>query len=59
MFSTLRRKYDGCLVRVGDVRKIEPNAKEYLSKLARYVEIVRSGEEEVLKLMKLLFKLSF
>jgi len=31
----LRRRYAGCLVKVEDVEKVEPNAKEYLNKLAK------------------------
>jgi len=41
----LRERYAGCLVKVEDVEKIEPNAKEYLNKLAKagLVERVRWG----------------
>lgn len=41
----LRKKYAGCLVKVEDVKEIEPNAKEYLNKLARVglIEKVRWG----------------
>ncbi|MEM1545751.1 MAG: hypothetical protein QXY40_02200 [Candidatus Methanomethylicia archaeon] len=41
----LRERYAGCLVKVKDIEKTEPHAKEYLSKLARagLVERVRWG----------------
>ncbi len=37
------RKYSGYLVRVNDVKKIEPNGKEYSSKLAKAGLIERVG----------------
>jgi len=41
----LRKKYAGCLVKVKDIEKIEPNAKEYLNKLAKagLIERVKWG----------------
>ena len=41
----LRKKFSGCLVKVGEVKKIEPNAKEYLEKLAKagLIEKIRWG----------------
>lgn len=41
----LRKSYAGCLVKVKDIQKIEPNAKEYLNKLVKagLVERVRWG----------------
>jgi len=41
----LREKYAGCLVKVEDAEKVEPNAKEYLNKLAKagLIEKVRWG----------------
>lgn len=44
-YEKLKEKYGGSLVRVEDVRLIEPNAKEYLSRLARegFIERVRWG----------------
>jgi len=41
----LRKRYAGCLVKVEDVKKVEPNAKEYLNKLAKagLIEKVRWG----------------
>lgn len=44
-FHERLRKYAGCLVKVEDVKEIEPNAKEYLNKLAKagLIEKVRWG----------------
>ncbi|MBS7654293.1 MAG: hypothetical protein QXR06_00900 [Candidatus Bathyarchaeia archaeon] len=41
----LRERYPGCLVKVKDIEKIEPNAKEYLNRLAKagLIEKVRWG----------------
>lgn len=45
LYEKLKEKYGGSLVRVEEIRKIEPNAKEYLSRLARegFIERVRWG----------------
>jgi len=44
-YEKLKEKYGGSLVKVEEIRKIEPNAKEYLNKLARegLIERVRWG----------------
>jgi len=44
-YEKLKEKYGGSLVKVEEIRKIEPNAKEYLNKLARkgVIERVRWG----------------
>ncbi|MEM3407057.1 MAG: hypothetical protein QXY18_00415 [Nitrososphaerota archaeon] len=41
----LRKRYAGCLVKIKDVKKIEPHAKEYLNRLAKIglIEKVRWG----------------
>ena len=44
-YERLSREYAGSLVKVEDVKRMEPNAKEYLNKLARsgLVEKVKWG----------------
>jgi len=44
-YKQLKGKYAGSLVKVEEIRKIEPNAKEYLNKLSKegLVERVRWG----------------
>ncbi len=45
LYERLKSKYSGCLVKVEDVKRMEPNAKEYLNKLAKggLIERVRWG----------------